>query len=143
MGSNPSELSSKQTKTDTFWYPLSFNWCGLRDSNPHGFPHGPEPCASANSAKTAYSVFTGLNDPRLFYYTQLRKKCKCFFYFSQTFFCFSQTFFSAFLSASVSFRLSPLPSFFSYVTKQHYEKSKNIYRRREEGKERKGKERKV
>ena len=32
-------------------------WCGRRDSNPHGFPHGPEPCASANSATTANRMF--------------------------------------------------------------------------------------
>ena len=31
-------------------------WCGRRDSNPHGRPHGPEPCASANSATTAYLI---------------------------------------------------------------------------------------
>ena len=48
-----------------------FNWCGLRDSNPHGFPHGPEPCASANSAKTAYSVFLCRLSPDAVSYTHL------------------------------------------------------------------------
>ena len=36
-------------------------WCGRRDSNPHGRPHGPEPCASANSATTAYLIVPRLS----------------------------------------------------------------------------------
>ena len=41
-----------QNKTGAHRTPALF-WCGQRDSNPHGLPHGPEPCASANSAMTA------------------------------------------------------------------------------------------
>ena len=31
-----------------------FSWCRRGDSNPHGFPHDFESCASANSATSAY-----------------------------------------------------------------------------------------
>ena len=43
--------NKKTSKMDVFLF-----WCGRRDSNPHGRPHGPEPCASANSATTAYLI---------------------------------------------------------------------------------------
>ena len=54
----------KKLKSEDF----NFLWCGLRDSNPHGLPHGPEPCASANSAKTAYS-FIFFAERKIYYTT--------------------------------------------------------------------------
>ena len=72
----------------------------------------------------------------------IEKKMQVLFLLFPNIFLFMPNFFSAFLPDTVSFRLFPLLSFFSCAIKQHYEKSKNIYRRREEGKERKGKERK-
>ena len=63
-GSNP--LDCMHNKTDAQWT-SALLWCGQRDSNPHGLPHGPEPCASANSAMTAYHIEQS-------YYTILRSK---------------------------------------------------------------------
>ena len=35
---------------------VSFLWCGQWDLNPYGCPHGPQPCASADSAMAAYTI---------------------------------------------------------------------------------------
>ena len=66
--------------------PVCFCWCGLRDSNPHGFPHGPEPCASANSAKTAYSIALPLISCDFSIIYNYAAKCKQKIYFFK-FFC--------------------------------------------------------
>ena len=71
-GSNP--LDCMHIKTDAPRTSVLM-WCGQRDSNPHGLPHGPEPCASANSAMTARIEQS--------YYTTSESKMQrkfCYFY---------------------------------------------------------------
>ena len=82
--SSPTFWTRKRKKHRLCLYFFSF-WCPKWDSNPHGFPHDFESCASASSAIRAYYLYcvSHFNHINIYFYFCLVPKCIFYWLFGK------------------------------------------------------------